>query len=123
MRQVRKRKGDGDEGLALARLCGGAAEDKKARDVVILDVRGISSVTDYFVVCSGDVQPQLRAIAEEIEKRLREEAGRRARGIDGLRGSNWVVLDYGDVVVHVFQHALRLHYGLEQLWSDAPRVA
>lgn len=123
MRQVRKRKGDGDEGLAFARLCRAAAEDKKARDVVILDVRGISSVTDYFVVCSGDVQPQLRAIAEEIERRLREDAGRRARGIDGLRGSHWVVLDYGDVVVHVFQHALRLHYGLEQLWSDAPRMA
>ena len=112
-----------DVSLTLARRCRDAADAKNARDVGILDVRGLSSVTDYFVVCSGDVQPQLRAIADEVEKRLKEELGRRPRGIDGLRGSNWVVLDYGDVVVHIFQHALRLHYGLEELWSDAARVA
>ncbi|HPA16847.1 MAG TPA: ribosome silencing factor [Verrucomicrobiae bacterium] len=122
MSQARRRRDEGDASLALARRCRDGADEKNARDVVILDMRGLSSVTDYFVVCSGDVQPQLRAIADEIEKRLREGMGRRPRGIDGLRGSNWVVLDYGDVVVHVFQHALRLHYGLEELWSDAPRV-
>jgi ribosome-associated protein len=122
MSKVRRRREDGDAALALARLCRDGAEEKKARDAVILDVRGLSSVADYFVVCSGDVQPQLRAMAEEIERRLREGMGRRARGIDGLRGSNWVVLDYGDVMVHIFQHALRLYYGLEELWSDAPRV-
>lgn len=122
MRKVRKGREEGDAGLALARLCRDGAEEKNARDAVILDVRGLSSVADFFVVCSGDVHPQLRAMAEEIEKRLREGMGLRARGVDGLRGSNWVVLDYGDVVVHIFQHALRLHYGLEELWSDAPRV-
>lgn len=122
MRKVRGRRDEGDEVLALARLCRVGAEEKKARDAVILDVRGLSSVADYFVVCSGDVQPQLRAMAEEIEKRVRDDLGRRARGVDGLRGSNWVVLDYGDVMVHIFQHALRVHYGLEELWSDAPRV-
>lgn len=122
MRRARGEREAADDALDVARLCREGAEDKKGRDAVILDVRGLSSVTDYFVICSGDVQPQLRAMTEAIEKRLREERGRRARGIDGLRGGNWVVLDYGDVVVHIFQHALRLHYGLEELWSDAPRV-
>ncbi len=121
MRHARKSREE-DDGLEAAQLCGEGANEKKARDTVILDVRGLSSVTDYFVICSGDVQPQLKAIADEIAKRLKEALGRRPRGIDGLRGSNWVVLDYGDVVVHIFQHALRLHYGLEELWSDAPRV-
>lgn len=121
MRPMRKSR-EGETSLSVAHLCREGADEKNARDVVILDVRGVSAVTDYFVICSGDVQPQLKAIADEIGKRLREGMGKRPRGIDGLRGSNWVVLDYGDVVVHIFQHALRLHYGLEELWSDAPRV-
>lgn len=118
-RQPVRKHGDGIE---TARICKTCAENKKGYAAVILDVRGISSVADYLVICSGDVQPQLRAIVDEIERTLREKAGRRVAGKDGLRGSNWLVMDYGDVVVHVFQHATRLHYGLEELWSDAPQV-
>jgi ribosome-associated protein len=122
MKSKRPPKPRNDDALEIARLCRTCAENKKGYATTILDVRGISSVTDYFVICSGDVQPQLRAIAGEIERTLREKTGRRVLGADGLRGSNWMVLDYGDVVVHIFQHPVRVHYGIEQLWSDAPRA-
>jgi ribosome-associated protein len=98
-----------------------AAEDKKAFDIVILQVSNLSSVCDYFVLLSGRSTIQVKAIAEYIQDKLTE------RGIpvlrrEGFREGHWVLLDYGDIVVHVFREAEREFYGLERLWRDAPVV-
>jgi len=106
----------------LALLCRDLADDKKAEDIVILDVRELSSVTDYFVIASGTSEPHLRAIVEEIADRLRDEYQVRARAVDGTFQAAWVVLDYFDVIVHVMRQDLRERYDLETLWGDAPRL-
>ena len=106
----------------LALLCRNFADNKKAEDIVILDVREVSSVTDYFVLASGTSEPHLRAIVDEITDKLREEEGLRPRAIDGTFQAAWVVLDYFDVIVHVMREDVRQRYDLETLWGDAPRV-
>jgi len=106
----------------LARLCREFADNKKAENIVILDVRKLSSVTDYFVITSGTSEPHLRAIVEEITNRLREEHGVRPRAVDGTVHGAWVVLDYFDVIVHVMRQDAREHYDLESLWGDAKRI-
>jgi ribosome-associated protein len=107
----------------LATTCAELAANKKAEDIVVLDLAGISSFTDFFVICSANSEPQLKAIAGEIETRLREEHGRRAVAIDGFPASQWIVLDYLEVVVHIFHRDKRAFYSLEDLWGDATRVA
>lgn len=111
---------DADE--ALARLCAEAALDKKAEDVVILDMRGISSFTDFFVIVSGTSEPQLKAIAASIRERVREAMERRPAAEDGFPASQWVIVDYGSVIVHIFRTEKRHLYGLEDLWNDAKRI-
>jgi ribosome-associated protein len=106
----------------LALLCRTLAENKKAEDIVILDVRELSSVTDYFVLASGNSEPHLRAIVDEINESLAEEFDLRPRAIDGTFQAAWVVLDYFDVIVHVMRTDIRQRYDLETLWGDAPRV-
>jgi ribosome-associated protein len=106
----------------LARLCRDIAEDKKAEDIVLLDLRGISTVADFFVVCSGTSEPHLRAISDEIERRLREKLARRPHGVDGFPASRWIVMDYSDVLIHIFHPELRRHYALESLWGDAKQI-
>lgn len=103
---------------AIVRLCREIALDKKAQDVLALDLRGISTVADFFLLCSGTSEPQLKAIAEAITVRLKA-AGVRPVGRDGIPVSRWVVLDYGDVLVHLFHPEVRNRYALEQLWRDA----
>ncbi len=105
----------------LALLGAQAALDKKAADVTILDVRGQTSLADYFVIASGRSDTQARAIAEAVEEALRGQ-GRRPLAIEGLRHGQWVLLDYGDVVVHVFYGPVREFYDLERLWSQASRL-
>jgi len=100
-----------------------AAGRKKAENVVVLDLRGISTLTEFYVICSGSSEPQLKAIVDEIQDVLRKETNVRARRVDGFPYSQWVVADFGDVIVHVFHETKRHHYALEDLWSDAPRVA
>jgi ribosome-associated protein len=107
----------------LAKACANYAADKKAEDIVVLDLQGISSFTDYFVICSGTSEPHLKAIAGEIEERLREEHHIRAVSVDGFPASQWIVLDYMQVIVHVFRQEKREFYSLEDLWGDAPRIA
>jgi len=85
-------------------------------------VRGISTFTDFFVICSATSEPQLKAIAGEIEARLKDEQALRPAAIDGFPGSQWIVLDYLQVVVHVFHRDKRVFYSLEDLWGDATRV-
>jgi ribosome-associated protein len=106
----------------LALLCRKLADDKKAEDIAILDVRKLSSVTDYFVIASGTSEPHLRAIVDELTDRLRDQHGLRPKAIDGTLKAAWVVLDYFDVIVHVMREDLRERYDLEALWGDAPRV-
>ena len=106
----------------LALRCRELADNKKAEDIVILDVRELSSVTDYFVIASGASQPHLRAIVDEIRDKLRQRHHLRPKAIDGTLQAAWVVLDYFDVIVHVMRQDVRERYDLETLWGDAPRV-
>ena len=106
----------------LALLCRELADNKKAEDIVVLDVRKVSSVTDYFVIASGTSEPHLRAIMDEISDTLREEHDIIPSGKDGTLSTAWVVLDYFDVMVHVMRADARERYNLEGLWNDALRV-
>ena len=106
----------------LALLCRELADNKKAENIVILEVRELSSVTDFFVICTGTSEPHLRAIVDEITDKLREEHALRPRAMDGTLQTAWVVLDFFDVIVHVMRADVREHYDLEGLWGDAPRV-
>lgn len=107
---------------SLARLCAEGALDKKAENVVILDMRGISSFTDFFIIASGTSEPQLKAIAVSIREKVREATGQRPTAEDGFPASQWVIIDYGSVIVHVFHVEKRGLYGLEDLWNDARRI-
>lgn len=107
---------------SLARLCADGALDKKAEDVVILDMRGISSFTDFFVVVSGTSEPQLKAIASSIRGKVRDAMDLRPLAEDGFPGSQWVIIDYGSVIVHIFHTEKRDLYALETLWGDARRI-
>ncbi len=109
-----------DKALALARELAAAVVDKKATDIVILDVRGRASYADYIVVASGDSDVQLRAMADGVHERLKGQ-GVRPVSTEGEAGASWVLLDYGDVVAHFFDGATRAFYDLEGMWADAPR--
>jgi ribosome-associated protein len=106
----------------LVRLCAEGALDKKAEDVVILDMRGISSFTDFFLIATGTSEPQLKAIASSIRGKVRDATGQRPTAEDGFPGSQWVIIDYGSVIVHIFHSEKRAVYGLEDLWNDARRI-
>jgi ribosome-associated protein len=106
----------------LALLCRELADAKKAEDIVILDMRALTSVTDYFVICTGSSEPHLRAIVDEITEKLRAEHELRPRAMDGAWPTSWMVLDYLDVMVHVMRSDTRARYTLEDLWGDAPRI-
>ena len=92
--------------------------DKKAHDVVIMDVRRLTSITDYFVICTGDPDVQIRAIVEHLDESLRQ-VGERPHHIEGYHNLTWVLLDFLDVVVHIFLPETRDYYAFEQLWADA----
>lgn len=98
-----------------------AALDRKALDLVILDVHGLSSVTDYFLVCSGRSTTHLRSIADAIREEMKAADERLLHG-EGAPESGWMLLDYGNVLMHVFLEETRLYYALERLWGDAPSV-
>jgi len=106
----------------LALLCRKLAENKKAENIVILDVRKLSSVTDYFVVASGSSEPHLRAIVNEITGGLWDDFQVRPRRVEGGAAAAWQVLDFFDVIVHVMRTEVREKYNLESLWGDAPRA-
>nr|HID58261.1 ribosome silencing factor [Desulfobacterales bacterium] len=98
-----------------------AALSKKAIDLTILDVRGVASFADTFIICSGRSNRQVSAIAEFIESYLKDR-GIKPLGIEGLREGHWVLMDYGDVIIHVFHEPVREFYDLEGLWADAKRI-
>jgi ribosome-associated protein len=105
-----------------SRLAAAAAADKKAEEIVVLDVGDILGIAETFVIASASNTRQVRTVVEEVEKQLREQAGVKPRSVEGLDDASWVLLDYGDVVVHVFLTETREFYGLERLWADAARV-
>jgi ribosome-associated protein len=116
--------GDAEGGSTLTpeiAACVAAARDKKAEDPVVLDLRN-SDFTDYLFICHGTNDRQVRAIADSIEERLRKELGVKPSHIEGHRESSWILMDYIDFVVHVFDHEKRDYYRLERLWGDAPRL-
>jgi ribosome-associated protein len=106
----------------LARACAAAAAEKKAENPILMDLRGVSGFTDFFFICSGSSEPQLKAISSSIRESVREKLGQRPLAEDGYPASQWVVLDFGDVICHLFFGEKRGFYDLENLWSDAKRV-
>lgn len=109
------------ETASLARRIVDLAEDKQAHEIILLDIRSQSTIADYFVICSGDNDRQLRAIVEHIDEQVGREYGLNPR-IEGSSDTGWIVIDYADVVVHVFNDAQREYYRLERLWSKVPPV-
>lgn len=106
----------------MAQLCRDLAENRKAEDVAILDLRKLSSITDYFVICTGTSEPHLRAIVDEITDKLEKDYGLIPRAREGAVNTSWIVLDYFDVIVHIMRADVRELYNLEALWGDAPKV-
>ena len=113
---------DSAEALALARRVVDLASDKQASDIVLLDIRGVSLIADYFVICTAGSERQASAILKDLGDKLLEEFGRKPRHTEGKPDSGWVLLDYGDVIIHVFSVDQRAFYDLEQLWAAATPI-
>lgn len=109
------------DSIQIARWAAEAADEQKASDILILDLRGITLIADYFVICSGRSTVQVKSIAERVIERL-ESRGIVIHHREGLRDGYWVLLDYGSVVVHILRQEEREFYSLERLWGDAPPV-
>lgn len=107
----------------LVTVAAGAASAKTIEPTVVIEVGDLIAITDYFVISSGSNDRQVRAIAEEVERQVKGNGGSSPRAIEGLDDARWVLMDYGDFVVHVFSDEARAFYDLERLWSDAPRLA
>lgn len=118
---LRPRSPNAVPGLTLLRHAAEAAVGKKASDLVGLDLSGLEGVADYFFICSASSEPQVKAIAEAVEEKLRE-LGAKPWHVEGREGRRWVLLDYVDLVVHVFHEKTREYYLLERLWGDARSV-
>ena len=108
--------------LERAMVAARTAEDNRAQDIVILDLRKLTTIFDYFVIASGTSRRQLHAISEEIDHALEDGMDDQRLGIEGYRENLWILLDYGDVVIHIFEPETRKYYGLEDLWGQAERV-
>jgi ribosome-associated protein len=98
-----------------------AAEEKQAKDIKVLDLRDVTSFADYFVICSGTNSRQIQAISNEIEQELKE-LGERANSVEGYTHAEWVLMDYGDYLIHIFTEKAREYYDLERLWREAKEV-
>ena len=114
---------DPAESRAWALIAANAADDKKAADTVVLAVGEVLTITDYFIVASGSNARQVRTIADEVDKQLRERVGVSPLRTEGRRDLSWVLLDYGPIVVHVFSAEMRRFYDIERLYRDVPTVA
>lgn len=107
----------------LVTVAAGAASAKTIEPTVVIEVGDLIAITEYFVISSGSNDRQVRAIAEEVERQVKGNGGLSPRAVEGLDDARWVLMDYGDFVVHVFSDEARSFYDLERLWSDAPRLA
>ena len=111
-----------DRSLARALAAARVAEANRGRDISIIDLQKLTQVFDYFVLVTGTSRRQLHAIAEEIDRVLQKEYGDKRLGMEGFADSHWILLDFGDVVVHLFDEETRNYYDLEQLWAGAKRI-
>lgn len=109
------------DSLKFAKMITEHILEKKGKEIKVLEIKKISSVADYFIVCSADVDRQVKAIADHVEEELAKE-GIKCLHKEGYESLNWVILDYFDVMVHVFRNEARAYYGLEKLWGDAPVI-
>lgn len=109
------------ESAAIARLAAEACDEKKAREITILDIRSISTVADYFVICTAGSPTQCRAIADHVEETLAKAFVRKLH-VEGYQNGRWILLDYADIVVHIMNEEEREFYNLERLWGDAQKV-
>ncbi|HUT09447.1 MAG TPA: ribosome silencing factor [Thermoguttaceae bacterium] len=114
--------GRSDAGRKRALVAARTAEENRGRDIVVLDMRELTPIFDYFVLATGTSRRQLHAMSEEIDHALEEGLGDRRLGIEGYDESRWILLDYGDVVIHLFEPETREYYAIEQLWGRAKRV-
>ena len=105
----------------LARLAISALEDKKAEDVRVIDIEEVSVLADYFIIATGNNRTQVQAMADEVEMRL-GKAGAAPRQIEGYQAANWILLDFGDVIIHIFDAQNRLFYDLERIWKDGRQI-
>lgn len=108
--------------VELANFCAAAAEDKKAENVVVMKLGEINTISEYFVICTGTSHPHLGAIAEWVKRKTREKFEIRPIAVDGEKESDWVVIDFGIVMVHIFSEEFRDKYDLENLWADAEKI-
>lgn len=106
----------------LADVIAGALLDKKGKDVVILDVRGLTTLTDYFVVCHGTSETQIKALADSVDDKTLEKLSEKPWKREGFDARRWIILDYVTVVVHIFSAEKREFYGIERMWNDAKRI-
>jgi ribosome-associated protein len=111
-----------ERSLQLALAAARSAGDNRGQDIVVLDMRGMTTEFDYFVLVTGNSRRQLHAISEEIDRELEGELGDQRLGIEGYNESRWILLDYGSVVIHLFDADTRAYYALEDLWAHAQRV-
>lgn len=105
----------------ILKLAVEAVDDKRADDIVVLNMAGISLIADYFVICHGNSEKQVQAIAHELKKRA-QESGIEVKRLEGFDQARWVLIDLDDVIIHVFHRDERIYYNLEKLWGDAPRM-
>jgi len=112
----------GSDSHERALIAAGAASSKNGEDIAVLDIGEIISIIEVFVLVSASNTRQVRTIVDEVERALRDHDGSKPIGVEGMNDATWVLLDYGDIVVHVFQEATRSYYDLDRLWGDAPRL-
>ena len=117
------RQADPPQPSRLAAWAAGYASDVKASDIVELDLRGVLGYTDYFVICSGGTDRQTKAIHDRIHENMKKQHGLLPRRVEGLAEARWILMDYLDVIVHIFTPDAREYYRLEQLWGEAPKRA
>lgn len=110
------------EALSVAQAAARAADSKKAQDIVVLDVTELSDMSDYLVICTTTSNPQTQAVLEEVKDQVSAQLSEKPFSIEGRESGHWILLDYGAVIVHIFQQDLRDYYRLEKLWGDAPQV-
>jgi ribosome-associated protein len=107
-----------ERALALARAIVAGLEEKKGEDILLLDLVGVCAFTDFFIIASGSSDRMLKALLEEVERKAKSELGYRAMGVEGDAESGWILVDFGDVVVHLFSPPVRAYYQLEELWNE-----
>ena len=113
--------GEKERSAELAKIAIAALEDKKAEDVRLIDISDVSVLADYFIIASGNNRAQVQAMADEVEECL-GRAGAEPRQIEGYQSANWVLLDFGDVIIHIFDAQNRLFYDLERIWKDGTQI-